>query len=581
MELRSRRTPVFSGSCLHSCMQCCSARSYSHAWYSRWASSASPTTHSRHARTHTLGTHGGPAVRALQHTAVTLALTRTVLTVGQLCQPYNTQPSRSYSHAWYSRWANSASPTTHSRHARTHTHSTHGGPALPALQHTAVTLVLTRTVLTVGQLCQPNTQPPRSYSHARYSRWASSASPTTHSRHARTHTHSTHGGPAVRALQHSRHARTHTLGTHGGPTLPALQHTAVTLVLTRTVLTVGQLCEPYNTQPSRSHSHARCSRWASCASPTTHNRHARTHTHSTHGGPAVRALQHTAVTLALTRTVLTVGQLCQPYKHSHHAALQHSRHARTHTHGTHGGPALPALQHTAVTLVLTCTVLMVGQLCQPYNTQPSRSHSHARYSRWASSASPTTHSRHARTHTRGTHGGPALPALQHTAITLVLTRLVLTVGQLCQPYNTQPPRSYSHARYSRWASSASPTTHSRHARTRTHGTHGGPALPALQHTAVTLVLTRTVLTVGQLCQPYKPQAITRTHTHSTHGGPALPALQYTAVTLVLTRTILTVGQPYISLSYSHATVGHDEPALLALQLVKNSQWCFRFLALIL
>jgi len=24
IELRSRRTPVFSGSCLHSCMQCCS-----------------------------------------------------------------------------------------------------------------------------------------------------------------------------------------------------------------------------------------------------------------------------------------------------------------------------------------------------------------------------------------------------------------------------------------------------------------------------------------------------------------------------------------------------------------------------
>ena len=538
---------MFSGSCLHSCMQCCSARSYSHAWYSRWASSASPTTHSRHARTHTHGTHGGPALPALQHTAVTLVLTRTVLTVGQLCEPYNTQPSRSHSHARYSRWASSASPTN---------------TAITLPYNTAATLVLTRTVLTVGQLCQPyNTQPPRSYSHARYSRWASSASPTTHvTQPSRSYSHARYSRWASSAspTTHSRHARTHTLGTHGGPTLPALQHTAVTLVLTRTVLTVGQLCEPYNTQPSRSHSHAWYSRWANSASPTTHSRHARTHTHSTHGGPAVRALQHTAVTLALTRTVLTVGQLCEPYNtqpsrsYSHAqysrwascaSPTTHSRHARTHTHGTHGGPALPALQ---------------TQPSRCPTTQPPRSYSHARYSRWASSASPTTHSRHARTHTQGTHGGPALPALQHTAVTLVLTRLVLTVGQLCQPYNTQPSRSYSHAWYSWWASSASPTTHSRHARTHTHGTHGGPALPALQHTAATLVLARTVLTVGQLCQPYNTQP-SHSYSHAQYSRWASSASPTNPKpSLVLTRTVLTVGQlcqPYNtqqSRSYSHA-----------------------------
>lgn len=42
MEDRSSSTPVLSGSCLHSCMQCRSAASKSPDWYSRCASSANP-----------------------------------------------------------------------------------------------------------------------------------------------------------------------------------------------------------------------------------------------------------------------------------------------------------------------------------------------------------------------------------------------------------------------------------------------------------------------------------------------------------------------------------------------------------
>ena len=42
IEERSSSTPVFSGSCLHSCMQWRSAASKSPDWYSRCASSANP-----------------------------------------------------------------------------------------------------------------------------------------------------------------------------------------------------------------------------------------------------------------------------------------------------------------------------------------------------------------------------------------------------------------------------------------------------------------------------------------------------------------------------------------------------------
>lgn len=38
----NKSTPVLSGSCLQSCMQCLSAASKSPAWYSRWANSANP-----------------------------------------------------------------------------------------------------------------------------------------------------------------------------------------------------------------------------------------------------------------------------------------------------------------------------------------------------------------------------------------------------------------------------------------------------------------------------------------------------------------------------------------------------------
>lgn len=42
MDDSNKSTPVLSGSCLQSCMQCLSAASKSPAWYSRWANSANP-----------------------------------------------------------------------------------------------------------------------------------------------------------------------------------------------------------------------------------------------------------------------------------------------------------------------------------------------------------------------------------------------------------------------------------------------------------------------------------------------------------------------------------------------------------
>lgn len=47
MEESSSSTPVLSGSCLHSCMQCRSAASKSPDWYSRCASSANPWKESK------------------------------------------------------------------------------------------------------------------------------------------------------------------------------------------------------------------------------------------------------------------------------------------------------------------------------------------------------------------------------------------------------------------------------------------------------------------------------------------------------------------------------------------------------